>query len=341
MRAMPILAFLIFAMSLPPRCVPSAEMPDTVTLPGLADAARIAEESDSSSPLAREAFERAMLEEDAEKRLSSLLEIVSTYPASPWATEACYQIGFFAFLTSDYDRSLEAYQAYLLRRPNASQRIDAQLRIAECLRVLGRYPEALQKYLILLQMPQEDAGLAKIKEAIAACMMATGQYGDAIGILQSALSEFPAYAQAQSMMLNFALCLEEIGQLPQARKTYADLKLQYPKTVEAELAGMRLDDLNRPLLGARADSNPGASAFAPAPFKVENPLPSRTERLPAGNTPAAAFPVREILPKSGSPGGALDPAAAFPATGWRTVPGAPAKTREDNTKAPPLAAFPQ
>ncbi len=249
---------------------------------------------------AEAAFESAMLVKNAQERLSALREVISAHPASLKAVEARYQI-------------------------------------AECLRALERHQEALVEYGVLLQGPQKGASAAKINEAAASCMMAVGRYEESIEIIESGLSESPAYAQAKGMMLNLALCLEEIGQLPQARKTYADLRLQYPKTVEAEMAAMRLDDLSRPLLRATASHDP--RTLAPAPFKPSRSPSNVLKSSPMGASPAAAFPESPTVPKIRGVGGSAKPPAAFPSAGRKTQPSAKKSKSEDGAKAP-LAAFP-
>ncbi len=321
------------------------DAPDQDVVLSLSDFAQMPESSSAANGAdrrtaerAEKAFDKAMLEQDVRKRLSSLLGVITAHPKSPHATEACFQVGLFAFMAAEYDLALEACEAYLARRPNAAQRDEAQARIAECLRNLERYPEAMERYMALLQKPANDETSAKISGAIASCMMAMGRYDESTGILQASLSEFPAYAQAQGMMLNLALCLEEQGQLPQARKTYAALKLQYPKTAEAELASMRLDDLSLPLLGARARLSRSASSMAPAPFASGKPLLKSIKSAPSGNFPAAAFPDGGSAPKILKPNVYKKSPAAFPTDNRRTQPEETKK--KASPKSPPLAAFP-
>jgi tol-pal system protein YbgF len=129
---------------------------------------------------------------------------VGTLASSP---AAYYQQGFGAYISTDYETAIAAFQDFIAKFPNAEDAPNAYFFMGESLYHLGRYKEALQAY-------------------------------------GSVISRYKTSERVPEAYFKQGVCYEQLRQREEARKIYELIQRQYPNTSAAAQAERRLDALN-------------------------------------------------------------------------------------------------
>ena len=187
----------------------------------------------------------AKLNNNINSAIEDFLLIVNTFPDSPFAEKSQYHIADYYYLNGKYNEAIDEYQKYTNQYPNGEFIEQAMINLSNCQILNGKYTDALH---LLQQVQTKFKQRAKdpfIIDAIGECYLGMGDYQNTNKIYKELISKFPNYELLSKAYLNYALSLEELNQLDEAKKYYNELIKSFPKSREALLAQYRLDDLEK------------------------------------------------------------------------------------------------
>jgi len=177
--------------------------------------------------------------------IEEFLLIVNEFPNSPYAEKSQYYISDYYFLKGKYNEATDEYRKYINQFPDGEFIEQAMINLANCLTLNGKYNDALQ---LLKQVQNKFKKRAKdpfIIDSIGECYLGIGDYENTNKIYKELIAKFPNYELLSKAYLNYALSLEELIQIDEAKKYYNELIKSFPKSREALLAQYRLDDLEK------------------------------------------------------------------------------------------------
>jgi TolA-binding protein len=188
-------------------------------------------------------YQIGLLETDVPAAIGELETLVRERPDSSWAAPALWKIAELQFLLGDYKEAIAAYEQYLRVNPQGQFADRAQLQIAYALIKLEEFRPGIAMLRKLSEQSVRYRFNPEISDALAECYINLGETKVAIGELRRILRDFPNYPFIPKIYLNLALCLEDIGDFARSIATYEAVRKAFPRSNEAGLAKIRLNDL--------------------------------------------------------------------------------------------------
>lgn len=187
----------------------------------------------------------AQTERDLLQSLAHLNVIFRQHAESPEVEPGMALAGEIHILLGDYARAQAAYQLYLTWFPRGPSAGIAEDRLITSLIEIGRPDEAL---LAWEQAADHDPNRRSDVDALMQrcdALLATGDWAAAAEALLQICARFPNREQTRRARLAAGLCLEAQGKWHEAALHHELLLRQWPGSVEATLAGKRLDAVRR------------------------------------------------------------------------------------------------
>ncbi len=241
---------------------------------------RIAREHPRSDLAPHALVQLAEIEDNLAEADNILARVIADHPNTEWAEVAWYKRGEVNMLLWDYAAALKMFEQYLTRNPRSSRTGQIRRQIAACRLKLGETEKALAELTQLIREDPITAAAPETLETLAECHVQMDRTDRALAPLDTLIRKHPTYANFTGAYFLFALCLEDQNRLDEAIAAYQKLTEQFPRSPEARLAALRLEDLRRPLTLQPAQAIP-------------TDVPGGVDLAPAKETPAVPGPLIE------------------------------------------------
>ncbi|MCX8038370.1 MAG: tetratricopeptide repeat protein [Candidatus Sumerlaeia bacterium] len=241
---------------------------------------RIAREHPKSDLAPHALVQLAEIEDNLADADNILARVIAAYPNTEWAEVAWYKRGEVNMLLWDYAAALKMFEQYLARNPRSSRTGQVRRQIAACRLKLGEAEKALAELTQLIREDPVAAAAPETLETLAECHVQMERTDRALAPLDTLIRKHPTYGNFSRAFFLFALCLEDQNRLDEAIAAYQKLTEQFPRSPEARLAALRLEDLRRPL------------TLQPAQ-PIPTDIPGGVDIAPAKETPAVPGPLIE------------------------------------------------
>ncbi|MHC4651102.1 MAG: tetratricopeptide repeat protein [Planctomycetota bacterium] len=193
----------------------------------------------SARLLCAEAHYRAGRHQQA---IEHLTRVVEDFPADEAGGPALLRLGECHAALQYWQRSREAFAAFLERHAESPMWFQAQFGIGWALENEGRFDEAIEAYGAVVKRHQGPTA-ARAQFQIGECLFARKQYEEAARELLKVdiLYAYPEWSAAA--LYEAGRCFQEMGDPVDARRQFTQVREQYPDTRWATLAGERLGEL--------------------------------------------------------------------------------------------------
>ncbi|MHC4992646.1 MAG: tetratricopeptide repeat protein, partial [Planctomycetota bacterium] len=174
--------------------------------------------------------------------IEHLTRVVEDFPGDEAAGPAQLRLGECHAALQYWQRSREAFAAFLDRHAASPMWFQAQFGIGWALENEGRFEDAVSAYRAVVQRHQGPTA-ARAQFQIGECLFARKQYEEAARELLKVdiLYAYPEWSAAA--LYEAGRCFQEMGDPVDARRQFTQVREQYPDTRWASLAGDRLEEL--------------------------------------------------------------------------------------------------
>ena len=193
-------------------------------------------------------YRAALFEQETASLIRSLNELITKYPESSYARLAELKIADICFEAGNYLKAQEYLLQYGRKITEGEEAIEARIKLSYCLMRQKEYEKALILLRSLLLRDKNAQQHAGVYDAMAECLMETGNVEKARNILVLVDKNFPDYRHALRVKLNLGLVQELLGDTEKATAIYEYIRAEYPETPQSNVATERLKDLRTPLL---------------------------------------------------------------------------------------------
>lgn len=188
------------------------------------------------------------IESSLPEAIGILNEVVLKYPQTVWAGLSLYKISEYYFFLGDYINSEINQKRYLDEKWDKQFREKAFRSLLAVQLKLNKFNDANST---LDQLWKEFPSLKNepsILESYGEIQMELNKYTEAQSIFENIAKSHPSYQFISRIYLNKGFCAESLNQKDAAIKIYRDIIQLFPQSLEADLAQMRLNDIESPII---------------------------------------------------------------------------------------------
>ncbi|MHC4219847.1 MAG: tetratricopeptide repeat protein, partial [Planctomycetota bacterium] len=195
----------------------------------------------SASLLCAEAHYKAGRHRQA---IEHLTRVVEDFPADEAAAPALLRLGECQAALQFWQRSREAFTAYLGEHAESPMWFQARFGVGWALENEGRLDEAVEAYRAVVKRHQGPTA-ARAQFQIGECLYSQKKYVEAVRELLKVDIHYAYPEWSAAALYEAGRCFQEMGDPVDARRQFEQVRQQHADTHWAQLAGERLGELAR------------------------------------------------------------------------------------------------